>query len=132
MGWCGSLSRRRGTTAALVHQCRCGGRDEPHASQRDGALQTDAVPSGGRVVGTEARTTVTNANDNYQVTGTVTATSTLSVTEPGLFDAVSADDRLMHSAFSAISVNSGDSIAFTFGLKSIATGARGSHPGLQQ
>jgi hypothetical protein len=68
-------------------------------------------------VGTEARTTVTNTNDNYQVTGIVTATSTLSITEAGLFDAVSSGNMLIHSVFTAISVNSGDSIAFTFGLK---------------
>jgi hypothetical protein len=89
------------------------------AAVTDTALQTEAAPttSGGRTVGTEARTTVTVTNDNYQVTGTVTATGTLSITEAGLFDAVSSGNMLIHSVFTAISVNSGDSIAFTFGLK---------------
>jgi hypothetical protein len=89
------------------------------AAVTDTALQTESAPTtgGGRTVGTESRTTVTNANDNYQVAGTVTAVSSLAITEAGLLDAVSAGNLLSHAVFSAINVNSGDSIAFTFGLK---------------
>lgn len=89
------------------------------AAVGDTALQTESAPttSGGRTVGTESRTTITNTNDNYQVAGTVTAGSTLAITEAGLFDAVSAGNMLIHSVFSAVNVVSGDSIAFTFGLK---------------
>ncbi len=83
------------------------------------ALVTEAAPTtaGGRTVGTESRTTVTNANDNYQVVGTVTAGSTLAITEAALFDNVTAGNMLIRSDFSAVNVVSGDSIAFTFGLK---------------
>lgn len=93
-----------GTTAAAVTQT---------------ALVTEAAPTtgGGRTVGTEARTTITQSNDNYQVTGTVTAGSTLAITEAGLFDAVSAGNMLIRADFAAVNVVSGDSIAFTFGLK---------------
>lgn len=89
------------------------------AAVTDTALQTESAPTtaGGRTVGTESRTTVTNTNDNYQVTGTVTAGSSLAITEAGLFDAVTAGNMLIHSVFSAVNVVSGDSIAFTFGLK---------------
>jgi hypothetical protein len=89
------------------------------AAVGDTALGTESAPTtaGGRTVGTEARTTITNANDNYQVTGTVTAGSTLAITEAGLFDAVSAGNLLTRGVFSAVNVVSGDSIAFTFGLK---------------
>lgn len=89
------------------------------ASASDTALVTESAPttSGGRTVGTESRTTVTNTNDNYQVTGTVTAGGTLSITEAGLFDAVTAGNMLIRGVFSAVNVVSGDSIAFTFGLK---------------
>jgi len=89
------------------------------AAVTDTALVTEAAPttSGGRTVGTESRTTITNTNDNYQVVGTVTAGSTLAITEAGLFDAVSAGNLLIRSVFTAINVVSGDSIAFTFGLK---------------
>lgn len=93
------------------------------AAATDTALQTESAPttSGGRTVGTEARTTVTNTNDNYQVTGTVTATSSLAITESGLFDAVSAGNMLIHSVFSAVNVISGDSISFTFGLQIVTS-----------
>lgn len=85
------------------------------------ALVTEAAPTtgGGRTVGTESRTTITNANDNYQVVGTVTAGGTLAIVEAGLFDAVTAGNMLIRSVFSAVNVDSGDSIAFTFGLKMV-------------
>lgn len=89
------------------------------AAVTDTALQTESAPTtaGGRTVGSESRTTITNTNDNYQVTGTVTAGSTLAITEAGLFDNVTAGNMLIHGIFSAVNVISGDSIAFTFGLK---------------
>jgi hypothetical protein len=99
-----------GTTTAAVSQT---------------ALVTESAPTsgGGRTVGTETRTTITNSNDNYQVTGTVTAGSTLAITEAGLFDAVSAGNMLIRGDFSAVNVVSGDSIAFTFGLKLVPSAA---------
>lgn len=89
------------------------------AAVTDTALVTESAPTtaGGRTVGTESRTTVTNTNDNYQVAGTVTAGSSLAITEAGLFDAVATGNMLIRSVFSAVNVVSGDSIAFTFGLK---------------
>lgn len=89
------------------------------AAVTDTALVTESAPTtaGGRTVGTETRTTVTNTNDNYQVAGTVTAGSSLAITEAGLFDAITSGNMLIRSVFSAVNVVSGDSIAFTFGLK---------------
>lgn len=89
------------------------------AAVGDTALGTESAPTtaGGRTTGTESRTTITNTNDNYQVAGTVTAGSTLAITEAGLFDATSSGNLLIRSVFSAVNVVSGDSIAFTFGLK---------------
>jgi hypothetical protein len=91
------------------------------AAVTDTALVTEAAPTtaGGRTVGTESRTTITNTNDNYQVAGTVTAGSTLSIAEAGLFDAVTTGNCLIRSVFTAIGVVSADSIAFTFGLKMV-------------
>jgi hypothetical protein len=43
----------------------------------------------------------------------------LAITEAGLFDATSAGNMLIRSVFSAVNVVSGDSIAFTFGLKQV-------------
>lgn len=91
------------------------------AAVTDTALQTESAPTtaGGRTVGTESRVTTSVANDTYQVAGTVTAVSSLAIAEAGLFDAVTAGNLLIHAVFSAINVVSGDSIAFTFGLKFI-------------
>lgn len=92
------------------------------AAVGDTALQTEAAPTtaGGRTVGTESRTTITVTNDNYQVTGTVTAAGSLAITEAGLFDAVTTGNMLIRSVFSAVNVAISDSIAFTFGLKQVA------------
>lgn len=81
----------------------------------DTALGTESAPttSGGRTVGTESRVTITQTNDTYQVAGTVTAVSSLAITEEGLFDATSAGNMLMRGVFSAINVVSGNSIQFT-------------------
>lgn len=89
------------------------------AAVGDTALGTESAPttSGGRTVGTESRVTTSVTNDTYQVAGTVTAGSTLAITEAGLFDAVSSGNLLIRSVFSAVNVVSGDSITFTFGLK---------------
>ena len=89
------------------------------AAVGDTALGTESAPTtaGGRTVGTESRTTITQTNDNYQVVGTVTSGSTLAITEAGLFDAVTAGNLLTRGVFTAVNVVSGDSIAFTFGLK---------------
>ncbi len=87
----------------------------------DTALQTEAAPTtgGGRTVGTESRTTTTVTNDTYTVTGTITAGSTLAITEVGSFDAVSAGNMLIHAVHSAVNVSSGDSIAYTINLKQV-------------
>ena len=88
------------------------------AAVADTTLQTESAPTtaGGRTVGTEARVTSASpaiANDTYQVTGTVTAGSTLAITEAGCFDNVTAGNMLLRGVFAAINVVSGDSIAFT-------------------
>ncbi|WP_428492176.1 hypothetical protein [Rhodopila sp.] len=91
------------------------------AAVTDTALGSEAAPTtgGGRVAGTESRATTTVTNDTYQVASTVTATSTLAITEAGLFDLVSAGNMLIRSVFAQVNVNSGDSIAFTAQLKYI-------------
>ena len=91
------------------------------AAVTDTALVTEAAPttSGGRTAGTESRVTTSVTNDTYQVQGTVTAGGSLSITEAGLFDALTAGAMLIRSVFTAIGVASGDSIAFTFGLQQV-------------
>ena len=91
------------------------------ATTADTALVTEAAPttSGGRTAGTESRVTTSVTNDTYQVQGTVTAGGILSITEAGLFDALTAGAMLIRAVFTAIGVASGDSIAFTFGLQQV-------------
>ena len=95
------------------------------ATVADTALGTESAPTtaGGRTVGTESRTTGSVTNDQYTVSGTVTATSSLAITEAGLFDAVSAGNMLIRSDFAAVNVVSGDSIAFTFNLRFVPSAA---------
>lgn len=52
----------------------------------------------------------------YRTVGTVSYTSTLAITEHGIFSASSAGTMLDRSLFSAINVINGDSIAFTYDL----------------
>jgi hypothetical protein len=62
------------------------GASAPRAqSTADTALGTESAPTtaGGRTVGTESRVTTSITNDTYQVVGTVTAGSTLAITEAG-------------------------------------------------
>lgn len=130
IGWLATVFVNAGTAIVTNRMIQAGtapknigwGIGTTAAAVTDTALQTESAPttSGGRTVGTEARTTITVTNDNYQVTGTVTAVSSLAITEAGIFDAVSAGNMLIHSVFSAVNVTSGDSIAFTFGLKQVA------------
>lgn len=88
------------------------------ANVADTALVTESAPttSGGRTVGTVSRAAGTATNGKLTVTGTVTAGSTLAITEEGVFDAVTSGNMLIRGVFSAVNVVSGDSIAFTNGL----------------
>jgi len=96
------------------------------AAVTQSALVAEVAPTGtvGRTVGTESRTTVTVANDNYQVAGLVTATlaGPTAIAEAGLFDSATAGGgtMLIRGNFTAVNVNAGDSINFTFGLQFLA------------
>ncbi len=99
------------------------------AATTDTDLQTEASEtlSGARVTGTESRVTTSVTNDTYQVAGTVTAAGTKTIAEMGLLDAQSSGatvpnahgNLFLRSVFTGIAVNSGDSIAFTAGLKQV-------------
>lgn len=76
----------------------------------DTALQT---PSGGaRVSGTQTEP----AANQYRTQATLAYTSTLAITEHGVFSAAAAGTLLDRSVFSAVNVNNGDSIQFTYTL----------------
>ena len=69
-----------------------------------------------RTTGTSSRTTTSTTSDTYQVTGTITATTSRTIGEAGLFDQSALGGNLFVRGVlaSTISLASGDSIAFTF------------------
>lgn len=79
----------------------------------DTTLFTETTP---RAAGTSSQVTTTTTNDTYQVVGTVTAGSSLAITNAGLFDVITAStgNLFVKGDFSTINLTSGDSIQFTF------------------
>lgn len=70
-----------------------------------------------RVQGTSSQVTVTTTNDTYQVVGTMTvAGSGKTITNAGLFDAVTGNGAYMMGDFTGIALNVGESISFTMKL----------------
>lgn len=70
--------------------------------------------TGSRTTGTATQLTTTTTNDTYQLVGTITAVSTYTITNAGLFDAVSSGNLFVKGDFTGIALTSGDSIQFTF------------------
>jgi len=68
---------------------------------------------GTRVTGTATQQTTTTTSDTYQVIGTATATGTVTITNAGLFDAVTVGNLFVKGDFTGIALTSGDSIQFT-------------------
>jgi len=69
---------------------------------------------GTRTSGTTTQQTTSTTNDTYQVIGTVTAGSSLTITNAGLFDALSSGNLFVKGDFTGVALTSGDSIQFTF------------------
>lgn len=66
-----------------------------------------------RTSGTSTRETTTTTNDTYQVVGTISATAARTVTNAGLFDAVTAGNLFVKGDHANIGLATGDSIAYT-------------------
>ena len=81
------------------------------AAAADTALSTEVES---RTSGTESVTTTSQTGDTYQVVGTISATSSRSVDEAGLFDASSTGNMFTSATFAVISLANGDSVAFTW------------------
>ena len=71
--------------------------------------------TGTRVTGTSTQQTTTVTNDTYQVVGTVSATTGLTITNAGLFDSatIGSGNLFIKGDFTGIVLNAGDSIQFT-------------------
>lgn len=71
-----------------------------------------------RTSGTVTRVTTTVANDTFQVAGTLTvATANKTITNVGLFDAVTTGNLYFKADFAGFSLIVGDSITFTIKVK---------------
>lgn len=95
------------------HDCGTGTTAE---AVTDTALVT---PYGGsRATGTQSEP----SNGLYRSVGTISFTSTLAITEHGIFSAVSSGVLMDRSVFTAINVVNGDSIQFTYTITFTAGG----------
>ena len=70
--------------------------------------------TGSRVSGTATQQTTSTTDDTYQVIGTLTAGSSLTITNAGLFDASSSGNLFVKGDFTGVALTSGDSIQFRF------------------
>lgn len=82
------------------------------AAAADTTLFTESSET--RTTGTVSRTTVTTTNDSVQVVGAITATAGRTITNAGLFDAVSSGNLYLKGDFTGLAILTGDSISFTF------------------
>jgi hypothetical protein len=96
------------------HDCGTG---TTAASISDTALQTPAGTA--RVSGTQSNPT----QIQYQSIATISFTSSLAITEWGLFSAASAGTLWDRRVFLAVNVNNGDSIQFTYTVSGTAGGS---------
>lgn len=89
-----------------------------HASGTGVAAEAVGDTALGTEVATRATgTTAEGASANiYQTVGTIPYTATLAITEHGILSAAAVGTLLDRSVFSAINVNNGDSIEFTYEL----------------
>jgi hypothetical protein len=83
------------------------------AGATDTSLFTESTEEA-RTNGTSSRVTTTVTNDTYQVVGTITvATSNKTITNVGLFDAVTTGNLWFKSDFTGLALLIGDAIQFT-------------------
>lgn len=81
------------------------------AANADTGLQTPSAEA--RTNGTATRTTTSVTNDTFQVVGTITSSSSQTISEAALFDASTSGNCYVHGVFTGIALGNGDSIAFT-------------------
>lgn len=109
-----------GGKAIVTNRIKGAGTEPNYVAWGTGAGTTAATDTtlftevGSRTAGTSTQQTTSTTNDTYQVVGTLTAGSTLTITNAGLFDASTSGNLFVKGDFTGITLNSGDSIQFTF------------------
>lgn len=87
------------------------------AAVADTTLFTESTDEA-RTTGTSSRVTTTVTNDTYQVVGTITVASTgKTITNVGLFDAITSGNLFFKSDFTGLLLAVADSITFTIKTK---------------
>lgn len=106
--------------AIVTNRLRAGGTEPNYvgwgtgagtAALTDTTLFTESTET--RVAGTSSQQTTTTTNDTYQSIGTLVAAAGKTITNAGLFDAVSTGNLFMKGDFTGLALLTGDSIAFT-------------------
>ena len=106
--------------AIVTSRLNGGGTTPSYVAWGTGAGATGATDTtlftenGSRVSGTVTQQTTSTTNDTFQVVGTDTAGSGITVTNAGLFDASTSGNLFVKGDFTGIALNTGDSIQFTF------------------
>jgi hypothetical protein len=105
--------------AVVTNRIKGSGTEPNYVAWGTGAGTTAATDTtlftevGTRASGTSTQQTTTTTDDTYQVVGTVTAGTTLAITNAGLFDALTSGNLFVKGDFTTINLH-GDSIQFTF------------------
>ena len=105
--------------AIITNRIKGSGTEPLYVGYGTGAGTTGATDTtlftevGTRATGTSTQQTTSTTNDTYQVVGTVTAGSSITVTNAGLLDASTSGNLFIKSDFTGIGLSSGDSIQFT-------------------
>lgn len=81
------------------------------------ATQSALIAEVYRVAGTGSQETTTTTNDTARLTTSIAITASDSIQEAGIFNSSSAGDMLARTTFSAISVNSGDTLNIGYDIK---------------
>jgi len=125
-GRAAAASRINGSGAAAAFTAIGIGTGTTAAAVGDTILQTEVTASGGAASGVHAlataavtvsRVTTTVTNDTAQLTGTITFTGTVAVTESGVFNADTNGTLLARQVFTVVNVVSGDSLTPTWKIR---------------
>lgn len=108
--------RMLGATPAQAEPNKIGwGTGTTAAAATDTALTTPAPEA--RVTATSSTVTTAQANDTYQLVGTLTSAAGATIAEVGVFDATSSGNMLGHCVFTGVALAAGEGIQFTIGTQ---------------
>lgn len=108
------VAARLGTDSTAFFNYLAVGTGSTAATASNTTLGTEIGGSGARALATASQVTTTVANDTHQLLKTFAFTASYSVTECGIFNASSSGTLLGRQVFTAVAVESGDSLQITY------------------